>query len=110
MARIYPGRVLGAGLTTRGDLFSVYLVTGRSEGSQARLTVSYPDERRVAIEPLVGEEEILAVGGDPKLLIYDAMAWDEYGLLATSNGSHTNRNPDGSKEGFWTKQRILGTC
>jgi len=89
MAKVYLGRVVGAGLTTEGKPFSVYLVTGRSEGSQARRAVAYGDENRVAIEPLESVEDIKEKGGDPELLVYDAMRWDDRHLVA-SNGVQTS--------------------
>lgn len=58
MARIYLGRVVGAGVTTEGKPFSVYLVTGRSARSQERRAKVYASEKRVAIEPLESEDDI----------------------------------------------------
>jgi IMP cyclohydrolase len=80
----YPGRGIIMGTTREQQLFCAYFVTGRSASSQARKFVNRG--RIIATEPT--DPETLAKG-DPDLLIYNAIAWND-NVVAVSNGKQTD--------------------
>ncbi len=78
----YPGRVILAGLDSKGDVVLAYAITGRSENSRNRVfTLSDGVLKTRAYE----ENKI----EDPSLIIYNAkLENDEYIVLA--NGDHSD--------------------
>jgi IMP cyclohydrolase len=79
---VYLGREIWLFLTEEGRPGALYSVSGRSPPSRQREAVYYPDERRVAIEPLDKSQIADA------LRHYNAMKFDD-DLLVVSNGLHT---------------------
>jgi len=78
----YLGREIWLFLTEDGRPGALYSVSGRSLPSRQREAVYYPEEKRVAIEPLDKLEK-----ADP-LRHYNAMRFQD-DLLVVSNGLHT---------------------
>ncbi|MBI4181655.1 MAG: hypothetical protein HY520_01670 [Candidatus Aenigmarchaeota archaeon] len=87
MARYFPGTVIGAGRTLEGKPFALYLLTDLAAADRPWHLVPAPADRRVrAYHAGTGEA-------------YAALAWDG-GHLVASNGSHTDRQPDGRPGGL----------
>ncbi len=78
----YLGRKIWLFLTEGGRPGAVYSVSGRSRASREREAVYYPEERRVAIEPLDKSQKA------DSLRNYNAMRFNDE-LLVVSNGLHT---------------------
>lgn len=82
----YSGRGIAVGMTTAGERFMAYTLTGRSPSSQARMLVK--GEETGVVRTAVTDPEQLAKGS-PALLIYPAMAPIGNGLIVGSNGAQT---------------------
>lgn len=82
----YPGRfIIIGGLEEEGDIV-IYGLSGRSEGSKARVLKANKAGTRVYTEPT--DQEKIAKG-DPALLIYNAMRFMDYRTIV-SNGAQTD--------------------
>lgn len=78
----YLGREIWLFLTEEGRPGALYSVSGRSEASRQREAVYYPEENRVAIEPLDKSQKT------DSLRHYNAMRFNDI-FLAVSNGLQT---------------------
>lgn len=78
----YLGREIWLFLTDEGRPGALYSVSGRSKDSRERKAVYYPEENRVAIEPLDKTQAVDA------LRHYNAMKFN-YDLLVVTNGLQT---------------------
>ncbi len=91
----YIGRGILSGLTTNGVPADIYFAEGRSPPSRMRKLFPYEKEGRVHMD-LNSEtslKEMIEKGGNPDLLLYDAMVCNDKGLIVVSNGFQTNCDP-----------------
>jgi|GEM_PF-1913014 len=97
----YMGRGIIAGFTTDYKPAVIYFAQGRSPPSRRRKLVAFPDEGIVKMEPNseTSIEEMRESGGNPALLLYNAMRGDRDGLLVVSNGFQTDCDPIWEGEG-----------
>jgi len=89
----YMGRMIISGLTVDGIPADIYSAEGRSPPSRERKLWTPPDRNNVVymdINSKTSVEEMEEKGGNPKLLLYDAMMGDPSGLLVVSNGFQTD--------------------
>jgi hypothetical protein len=91
----YIGRGILTGLTTNGDPAEIYFAEGRSPPSRRRKLFPYGKEGRIHmdINSETSLKEMVENGGNPDLLLYDAMMWNKDGLIVVSNGFQTNCDP-----------------
>jgi len=92
----YMGRGILSGLTSKGEPADVYFAEGRSPPSRMRKLEPCPKHGIVHmdINSETDLEKLRADGGDPALLLYDAMRGDPEGLLVVSNGYQTDHDAD----------------
>lgn len=97
----YMGRIIIFGYNMRGDPAIIYIVEGRSPPSRRRRLEIYPKDGivRVNVNSETGIEEMRMEGGNPDLLLYNAMKGDRDGLLVVSNGFQTDCDPIWEGEG-----------
>jgi IMP cyclohydrolase len=97
----YPGRGFIFGLTTRGNPAGIYFLQGRSDPSRMRRLELYGDTGRVYVnvnsETTV--EQMIEKGGNPDLLLYNAIKVSPSGLIVVSNGFQTDCDPKWEGEG-----------
>ncbi|MFH1364366.1 MAG: hypothetical protein ABIH52_01790 [Candidatus Aenigmatarchaeota archaeon] len=89
----YHGRGIISVLSTEGEPFDIYFAEGRSDTSRMRRLWSPPRRDNVVymdVNSRTSVEEMEEKGGNPKLLLYDAMQGNNAGLLVVSNGFQTN--------------------
>jgi IMP cyclohydrolase len=100
----YSGRGVSVGMTTGGQRFMAYTLTGRSPSSQARELVQ--GKETGVIRTSVTDPEQLA-RGSPALLIYPAMVPVNDGLVVASNGAQTKLLYSVAKRGGLSPEAIV---
>ena len=96
---VYFGRMLIIGRTVNGELVVIYIITGRSEGSQNRRFIETPDGG-IGLE--VADDDLEK--GDPELTLYNATMRAGKKIIVT-NGKQTDliaRGLSGGKDIFET--------
>lgn len=88
----YMGRGIITGITADGLPADIYFAEGRSPPSRRRMLRPCHDEGMVRMDANseTTVDQMRATGGNPNLLLYDAMMGDADGILVMSNGFQTN--------------------
>jgi len=106
----YMGRGIIGGLTKGYKEAALYFIEGRSPPSRRRKLELNPVEGvvRVDVNSETSVEEMIEEGGNPDLLLYNAMRGDKDGLLVVSNGFQTDCDPIWIGEGR-EKENLRGS-
>jgi hypothetical protein len=106
----YMGRGIIGGLTKGYKEAALYFIEGRSPPSRRRKLGLNPVEGivRVDVNSETSVEEMMEGGGNPDLLLYNAMRGDKDGLLVVSNGFQTDCDPVWEGEGR-EKENLKGS-
>jgi IMP cyclohydrolase len=108
----YMGRGIISGLTVDGEPVDIYFVEGRSPPSRRRKLSPYAAEGRVHVDinSETTMEQMLASGGIPDLLLYDAIYVDKTGLIVVTNGFQTTRDARWKFMDKRDRESLVGAC